>query len=133
MSADLLRRAAAKLREHARAASFSDDGWAVDLADSEVTTADGGMMIADTGELTEGRPDASYIALMHPPVALALADWLDAQAQDIANAVFAWQREEEFINKTFGGIGAYTERMFAASIAVARSILREPEETPDAR
>lgn len=64
------------------------DGWAVCQADSEVTTADGGVMIADTFELTDGRPDASYIALMHPPVALALAElleffadnWIDAKA-----------------------------------------------------
>ena len=37
-------------------------------------------------EPTGGDIEAAYIALMHPPVALALADWLDATATGIADA-----------------------------------------------
>jgi hypothetical protein len=51
--------------------------------------------------------DADYAALVHPPVALALADWLDAQA-----AV------EEY---------APPRRRQPAALAVARAVLREPE------
>lgn len=117
MSADLLRRAAAKLREHAEAATFPHDGWVADLADSEVTTADGGMMIADTRELTVERPDASFIALLHPPVALALADALDSAATD-ADYAEAFPRSEMAIEDG------------SNLIAVARAVLREPEVTP---
>jgi hypothetical protein len=115
VSADLLRRAAVKLREHANAANFPD-GWAVNLADSEVTTADGGMMIADTMELTGSRPDASYIALMHPPVALALAAALDGAATD-ADYAEAFPRSEMAIEDG------------SNLVAVARAVLREPEVT----
>jgi hypothetical protein len=109
MTADLLRRAAAKLREHAAATTFGAEGWVVDLKDSEVTTNDGGMMIADTMELAGGRPDASYIALMHPPVALALADWLDDAA-----------------DRT--GIPEYPSYgLPEKAMAVARAVLREEE------
>lgn len=75
MSADLLRRAAAKLREHAKAASLAP--W---------DSASDGLVWPDrTGDPVSGSTeveDADYIALMHPPVALALADWLDSAARD---------------------------------------------------
>lgn len=128
MSADLLRRAAAKLREHANATNFGADGWVVDLKDSEVTTTDGGMMIADTMELTGARPDASYIALMHPPVALALADWLDEGSRQVADAVAAWSRDTSYIDEHLGGVEAHAENMFALPFRLAREILREPKD-----
>ncbi len=74
MSAELLRRAAVKLREHAEKTpkapwSASDDGlvWPDCLGDP----------VAGSQELE----NAEYVALLHPPVALALADWLTYMAE----------------------------------------------------
>jgi len=53
--------------------------------------------------------DAAYIALMHPPVALALADWLDEQA-----------RGEEYRLAEFGHRVVPDQ-----GYALARAILRE--------
>lgn len=93
MIADLLRRAAAKLREHAEkawpGAWFSDE--------DTVYTVDGVRWVADCSAAANA---ANHIALMHPPVALALADWLDAEAHLYAPNV--------------------------AAFALARAILREP-------
>lgn len=97
MSADLLRRAAAKLRLYVSHASRGpwnahDDGlvWADRLGDP----------VSGSVELE----DAEYIALMHPPVALALADWLEAE--DAATDIV--------IN--------------AQAAALARAVLREPRD-----
>jgi hypothetical protein len=124
MSSDLLRRAAAKLREHANATNFGADGWAVDLKDSEVTTSDGGMMIADTMELAGTRPDASYIALMHPPVALAMAELLDHVADDISDAGDRIE-PDGFVRNEYGT----TRFDWTAAVKLARTVLREPEVT----
>lgn len=126
MSADRLRRAAVKLRERANAASFPD-GWAIDLADSEVTTADGGVMIADTMELTEGRPDASYIALLHPPVALALAELLEHIGDDVSDAGDVVDPDGQVFNE-YGSV----RHDWTAAVKLAREVLREPEAAPDA-
>lgn len=71
MSAELLRRAAAKLRTYAPHATRGP--W---------TPADDGLVWSELiGDPVSGSvelEDAEYIALMHPPVALALAEWLDA-------------------------------------------------------
>lgn len=83
MSADLLRRAAAKVREVAEAATPGP--WFVDADD-------------DRGVYTAPRPTATsedvlygpynhagndiHAALWHPGVALAIADWLDAEADE---------------------------------------------------
>lgn len=128
MSADLLRRAAVKLREHATAASFGTAGWVVDPRDGDVTTVDGGWMVADTMELNAERPDASYIALMHPPVALALADHLDERAAAISDAMRGWNRDPTFIDEHLGGVEQLAADTFAVVIKLARSILREPAE-----
>ncbi len=76
MSADLLRRAARKLREHA-ATARGDNPW---LAAGEMVMcgeAEDSRYIAEVYGLADKWPNAEYIALMHPPVALALADLLD--------------------------------------------------------
>lgn len=61
MSAELLRRASKKLREHAELATSGPWSRADILAWADLVD----------------EVDAEYIALMHPPVALALAEWLD--------------------------------------------------------
>lgn len=117
MSADLMRRAAAKLRELATAAPegpwVSLDGGDRLVALRPDSTFDKGFRYL----VDEPIPDASiaeYFALMHPPVALALAELLDAavQASGVPNyepyAVAGWLR---------------------AAVEVARAVLREPEVT----
>lgn len=77
--ADELRAAAALLRERATNATpgpwsqtgIGDYGWTV----SSPTGA-----LVDTDDSDQGRADADFIALMHPGVGAALADWLDAVA-----------------------------------------------------
>jgi len=63
---------------------------------------------------------------MHPPVALALAAWLEQQARHVADAVAAWSRDPGYINAHLGGVDAHTANMFALPFGVAREILREP-------
>jgi hypothetical protein len=108
MPADLLRRAAAKLRAHAEAASGAN--W--DAAGSELYAEDGGVWIGQMDATEpEATANAALAALMHPPVARALADLLQ---------VLSW----------FPSQADATD--LTAAYAVARAILREPEGTPDA-
>lgn len=74
MSADLLREAAALMRERAEAATPSP--WLADVKD------DGRAWVFIYDEMDSlslhGYPnDAEHIASWHPAVALAVADWLD--------------------------------------------------------
>jgi len=122
MSADILRRAAAKLREHATAATpgpWEHVGWIVGAPEPTtfsgcgqvITWAEGveaGDICAPSGDLYprsgySPREDMAYVALMHPPVALAVADVLEAAAA-----------------APFGTLWP------TGVIAVARAILREP-------
>lgn len=136
MSADLLRRAAAKLREHATIATTStpEEPWTAyrrDDAGRHVVAVElrwrdegdempGGYRVADMSlpAPAEGWPlgqavvDSQYIVLMHPPVALALAAWLEDEAE-----MFDW----------FGSEGVPFEDDFKQAPAVARAILRENE------
>lgn len=83
MSADLLREAAAKMRERAQAATPGP--WKYPHRNYP------GIVMSQFGCLWypgprghEGRinnePDAEHIASWHPAVALAVADWLECQA-----------------------------------------------------
>jgi hypothetical protein len=119
MSADLLRRAAKRLRGYGGMlpGALADRPWRVVQSDGENMDA-----VAACSDEVHADPEnasracdacwdmvtphwqaARYIALMHPPVALALADWLEDEA-------FICERERAvhlFANK------------------VARAILRE--------
>jgi len=118
MSADLLRRAATVLREHADGATpgpwehvdytGSPHGGETFMGCGQVVTFGtnvmGGDIAAPSGDLYprsgySPKGDMAYIALMHPPVALALANWLE----DVADSTPGWYR----------------------AIDVARAILRE--------
>ena len=89
--ADLLRRAAARIRETAQAAT--EGPWAIwdDLSDhGYVTVGDAQGVLTDERPFTEecnpvahvyAQEDADHIALWHPGVALVVADWLDCEAQ----------------------------------------------------
>lgn len=105
MSAALLRRAAAKLREHAEAASKGN--W--DESGTELYAASGGWVGETSGAEPEDEANARYVAMMHPPVALALADWLDDAAART-------------------GIPEYPSYgLPEKAMAVARAVLREEE------
>jgi hypothetical protein len=137
MSADLLRRAAKTLRQHATIATSSppEEPWTAYRRDDptrhvvcvelrwldEGDVMPGGYRVADMSldAPAEGWPlgqavvDSQYIALMHPPVALALAEWLEATAAyyDVAYDPLADPVEMD---------GATV-----AAIDLARAILRE--------
>lgn len=117
MSADLLRRAAAKLREHAERAPEGpwvslDDGDRLVALRPNSTFEKGFRYLVD--EPIEDSSIAEYFALMHPPVALALAEVLLAAA---ANFAAAERDGYEFEDSETLPI-----------IALARAILREPED-----
>lgn len=94
MTAERLREAAALLRERAEAATpgpWAADVWPVRKRSPQT----GRLLTIDPADGTQGTvdliptdgvygvmegADAVYIALMAPPVALALADWLDQAA-----------------------------------------------------
>jgi hypothetical protein len=105
-----LRRAAAKLREHAQAATPGPwhIGRAVDpMEPCNVHTFPGGRGVADEMDWL----DAEYIALIHPPVALALADLI----------------EEGLSYAAMSKPARYP--IYVKAVAAARAILREPEES----
>ena len=144
MSTDLLRRAAAKLREHAEAAtpgpwehvdhgppagSFKGCGQVITMG-AEVF---GGDIAGPTGDLYprggySPLDDMALIALMGPPVALALADWLDSTEAEYLEYVDATGHCD------LCGLNVDPPRptgerclTWVQAIAVARAVLREEE------
>jgi hypothetical protein len=133
VSAGLLRRAAVKLREYARAALANpDERWMADQS------PDDGLVLAsympgdvqDDGSVSTsciayfaypGDKDArahgtalgvaAYAALMHPPVAMAVANLLDHSAR--------WFEKAEYDGYEYDEVEALPV------IAVARAVLRE--------
>lgn len=116
MSADILRRAAAALREHAGTASPGPWRSVGGVVESQLPDGHG-IVDGYNCETHPGRAaaDADYIALLHPPVALALADWLDETANHITKfaAVAGLVRADDL-----------TE-VDNAALAAVRAILRE--------
>lgn len=88
MSAELLRRAAALMRERANDATGSP--WQHIPTEDEAGCSDA-YVIALTGHSSIGEDvgesmtpeDAQHIASWHPAVALAVADWLEDEADQI--------------------------------------------------
>jgi hypothetical protein len=123
VSAELLRRAAQFLRTRAEAAapgpwtavdpnegSGAPPLWSV-VNDAFLNPSDDNTAALDL-ELHAGeQPDAYYVELMHPPVALALAAWLEAHAD-------LWDRWPT----TLAGTGNDPS---PAALALAQAILRE--------
>jgi hypothetical protein len=111
LAADLLRRAAKALRVSAAEAVIAGPWEYRDRRDDPETYpwqvwAPESRFNAGTG-FAPGT--AEYIALMHPPVALALAGVLDATAE-----------EYEGVPST-----GLADQMYAADLTLARAILRE--------
>lgn len=113
MSAELLRRAAKVLREHAGYATAGPWEYVEGEMDEAISgsSADGLVYshYGDDAGVPLAQYDGSYIVLMHPPVALALADLLEAHIPLFAGLLDPAPDHEVF--------------------AVARAILREPEAT----
>lgn len=146
MSADLLLRAAAKLRKNVAILpiDWRDRPWSPVITDSEsltgVRTCDSphdSYAVADDADpatavdwacdgcehfetYSEGLAD--YVSTLHPPVALALADWLDIAAKSIEARIIA----ETHVGVPDGTIKTSDED---AAIAVARAVLREDGES----
>lgn len=110
-SVELLERAAAKLRELAEPTQRKYE-WCPDYTWAAVRHVERNCDVeceahGDDQECWSfGRYDGKYVALMHPSVALALADWLEAEAATI-------------------GIPEPSVAVQWAAAAVARAILRE--------
>lgn len=111
MSAEILRQAVSKLRLYVSHATKGP--WDV-AEDGLVWPERMGDPVSGSTELE----DAEYIALMHPPVALALAEWIEAHADDLG-------RSGDF---RYCDSPGDTHR----AIAVARAILREPDPVGEA-
>lgn len=137
MSADLLRRAAATLREHGNGASPSPwdhvdyHGYSGDQSTfmgcgsiiSMHPDTMGGDIAAPNGDCYPRGgyspfEDMKYIALMHPPVAFALAAWLDAAAAVVEGNDEHDGFDLDAVDDTYRG-----------ALATARAVLRE---APDA-
>jgi hypothetical protein len=89
VTADLLRRAAAKLREHATPIQpcVPAGSWCPEYAHAAIRHVERNVELdldpcPDHGDVhgTFSRYAGRYVALMHPPVALALADLLELAA-----------------------------------------------------
>jgi len=134
MSADLLRRAAAKLREHAEAATPGP--WRVESAenwDNTITysvlgvTDDHGVTpvpfrttTEDAGYHSQAEADVDFATLMHPPMALALAELLDLEVKH-------WDACRLGEMTAGAEPGILTGAREDAVHALARAILREEE------
>ena len=95
MSAELLRRAASEMRRRAEAATPGP--WRFTDSETVNDVWDAGLVVVDADQTAiaalhdqwyepdDGEPacvdDARHIASWHPAVALAVADWLDAEAE----------------------------------------------------
>lgn len=124
MTADLLRRAATVLRQHAQAAP--EGPWE--------SLSNGDRLLAIRYDEAPGyrylvnepvdEATAAYFALLHPPVALALAEMLDHVADDVSDA---GDRVEP------GGLArneyGFIRFDWTAAVKLARAVLREPEES----
>lgn len=116
MSADLLlRRAAKTLREHATEVVIEGPWKYRDRSDDPesypwTVWAKRSRCSAGTG-FAPGT--ARYIALMHPPVALALAAWLETFAMNHENYIDSYGPDN---------VAGWSE-----AVGLARAILREPE------
>jgi hypothetical protein len=117
--AETLRAAAERLREHVGYLNLLDirGPWTVHAGPSgypqSVNNVGVPIHIANTFTGPEAPPvTANYIALMHPGVGLAVADWLDATAGEMRVADGTEYEHTEFAS-------------WIAALAVARALLGE--------
>ncbi len=120
---DLLRRAAERMRERATAASPGPwETYMTIHAEAWVCEVDrggfGAVALPATGRPDYGKANSEHVASWHPPVALAVADLLERDAE-------GWEQLAEVLPPaTTEGEEAFIEA-FAGSLAVARVYLGE--------
>jgi hypothetical protein len=117
MSAELLRRAADQLRDLASTATkrSAPPWWHHPGRPSDSVRTEAGWEVMACTYPDASADLAKYAALMHPPVALALADWLD----DTAPVMDMFGTDEQ--------ARKHAERYAEYALAVARAVLREPD------
>ncbi|WP_127468670.1 hypothetical protein [Streptomyces sp. B27] len=123
--ADQLRAAAEKLREEAaRAHRASPAPWTV--TDEHVVRCADGMVVADRSgtDHPAERADLPYIALVHPGVGLALADWLERAA--VNAAVLTWP------NDVVEGALAVARQLLGTTEGESAGAVLEPQDHPGA-
>lgn len=81
MSAETLRRAAALMRERAEAATPGP--WTARPTSTTHSITGHGRNVVVTPQTRVSEPNTQHIASWHPAVALAVADWLDTEANHI--------------------------------------------------
>lgn len=122
MSADLLRRAAALMRERAEAATPGPWWWNSSMEDDLHADAAGWVghdragdgfleFVASTANHPDGFGDGVHIASWHPAVALAVADWLDETAAT---------HDDPYYRENY-------DDLIRPAVAVARAFLGEVE------
>lgn len=119
MTADLLRRAASTLRERAEAAT--PGLWSA-TPNRCVKSPHSQWVVASVAgrQYWPTMGDAEYIALLSPPVALALADLLDAHAYRADRRIEA----ERSVGVDEGATVTPEER---AAVTLAQTVLRGPD------
>ena len=135
MTAELLREAATLLRERAEAAREVGGKGSWRVHETGYTVMDGAGL--DIGTVAT-EAESTYIATMYPGVALAVADWLDAEATTLdAMAAFTAATIEQKRRWQVRGAGIDVRRhsdgelsiavdTSQAALAVARAILGRP-------
>jgi hypothetical protein len=122
-AAELLRRAAQTLRERAEGAQHTT-AWCPDYAHVAIRHVQRNCDLDVDFHCTVhgdrrgcgmfGMYDGAYIALMHPPVALALADWLEATAESVE------------ANDAYDGFDLHMiDDTYHGALTTARAVLRE--------
>jgi hypothetical protein len=130
MSADVLRRAASKLRELAGTATPGP--WIYAFRALCVDTGRCGGGACDTGYGHEpdcsldriaetSDPDAAYISAMSPSVGLAVADWLDGVAHYLEA-----RADDDWLDLEGDPIAPEDTHAIGSALAVARAVLGEP-------
>lgn len=120
----LLRRAATKARETAQAAAPGP--WHMD-AEQRIYAEDGSYVTSPWTDELERDADLDHIALWHPGVALAVADWLESVA-DLHEETPADIRRLMGGGCQWCGDEDWPCADMRAALKTARALLNEPEE-----
>lgn len=106
MSAELLREAAALMRERAEAAEGCRPSPWSDGDGACIRCADGTRI----GNWIIGAEERAHIASWHPSVALAVADWLDSEAGVVDDIMGGTHTTAAYVGPAFEVARAYLGR-----------------------
>lgn len=125
-TSEVLRRAAGLMRERAEAASVGPwkrfgmagvAGKEWEIVDERRVECECGEPVALLGCATN--QDAEHIASWHPAVALAVADWLEVEADRIDDNLATYRPDQT----RYDSADAWVERNHRQGLAVARAYL----------